>query len=213
MEFAPGLGKTAEQIIENNIASYTGIDSDEAAVTRITGITAPVNGKVRQAQAQETGLEDNSADVVIGEAMLTMQGEKNKEAIIAEARRILRPGGRYAIHELALVPDDIDPEYADGLRRKLAQVIRVNARPLTVKEWTNLLEQAGFEVEEVNTAPKLLLSTRRNIADEGVLGVLKILRNVLRDKDLRARVLEMRQTFNEYKQYLAGIGIIARLPN
>lgn len=213
MEFAPGLGKPAEQIIENNIASYTGIDSDETAVTRVTGITAPVNGKVRQAQAQETGLEDNSADVVIGEAMLTMQGEKNKEAIIAEARRILRPGGRYAIHELALVPDDIDPEYADGLRRKLAQVIRVNARPLTVKEWTNLLEQAGFEVEEVNTAPMLLLSARRNIADEGVLGVLKILRNVLRDKDLRARVLEMRQTFNEYKQYLAGIGIIARLPN
>ena len=41
---------------------------------------------------------------MIGEAMLSMQADTTKEAIVAEAVRLLRPGGRYAIHELALTP-------------------------------------------------------------------------------------------------------------
>jgi ubiquinone/menaquinone biosynthesis C-methylase UbiE len=43
-------------------------------------------------------------------AMLTMQGDPAKHAIVAEASRVLRPGGRYAIHELALTPETISDE-------------------------------------------------------------------------------------------------------
>lgn len=58
-----------------------------------------------------------------------------------------------------------------------------------------------------------LLSMRRNLADEGFGGVFRILRNVVRDRDLRHRVLEMRRTFNEYRDNLTGIAIIARKPD
>ena len=40
---------------------------------------------------------------------------------------------------------------------------------------------------------------------------MRILRNVMRDKDLRARVLEMRRLFNEYRDHLAGIAIVAQV--
>lgn len=210
VEFAPGLGRTAQIIVAANIKSYTGVDQDPQAVARVQSIVGPKNGRVINADAQDTGLSDQVADVVIGEAMLTMQGEKSKAQIIAEANRLLRPGGVYAIHEMALVPDNIDLYLADALRKRLAQVIRVNARPLTVAEWKTMLEQGGFTVKWVGNAPMALLKPARNIADEGVLGVLRIMRNVLCDKDLRSRMLQMRTTFQQYDKQLAGVAIVAQ---
>ena len=49
------------------------------------------HGEVIVADAGATGLPDASADVVLGEAMLTMQSEKAKHAIVAEAVRLLNP--------------------------------------------------------------------------------------------------------------------------
>ena len=144
--------------------------------------------------------------------MLTMQGDKGKREIIAEAFRLLEPGGCYAIHELGLTPDSIGAELTDQLRRRLARTIRVNARPLTRGEWCALLEQAGFCIEWVGYEPMALLSPRRNLADEGVVGVMRIMRNVARDKELRRRVLDMRATFNKYRDNLTAIAIVARKP-
>lgn len=69
---------------------------------------------------------------------------------------------------------------ADGLRKQLARTIRVNARPLTESEWRAVLTNAGFEVEWVGFAPMALLSPRRNLADEGLLRVARIIRNLIR---------------------------------
>lgn len=87
----------------------------------------------------------------------------------------------------------------------------MNARPLTAAEWKELLTGAGFRVTEVATAPMALLDPKRVVADEGLLGTLRIVRNLMRDKDLRARVLQMRRTFTEYKKNLAGITVVATL--
>ncbi|MDH4658469.1 MAG: methyltransferase domain-containing protein [Corynebacterium pyruviciproducens] len=213
IEFAPGLGRTAQLIVTEGVSSYVGVDQDPAAVARVEAIVKPHGGTVINAKAQDTGLSGESAEVVVGEAMLTMQGEKAKAEIVAEAFRLLKPGGCYAIHELGLTPNDIDPELADGLRKQLARTIRVNARPLTENEWRAVLTNAGFEVEWISFAPMALLSPRRNLADEGLLGVVRIIRNLIRDKDLRARVLQMRSTFNKYRDHLTGIAIVAKKPS
>ena len=58
-------------------------------------------------RAEETGLPDTTATVVYGEAMLTMQTSDKKQQIVQEAFRLMKPTGRYGIHELCLVPDDL----------------------------------------------------------------------------------------------------------
>jgi len=211
VEFAPGLGRTAAEVVDRGPATYIGVDADPAAAAIVDKVVDGV-GVCRVADASDTGLEAASADVVIGEAMLTMQSDRGKRAIIDEAARLLRPGGRYAIHELALHPDDIDPAVADEIRKALASTIRVNARPLTAREWGDLLGEAGLEVEWVGTAPMALLRMRRNIVDEGPRRTLRIVRNVLRDADARRRVLAMRATFRRYRRELEGIAIVARRP-
>jgi hypothetical protein len=81
----------------------------------------------------------------MGEAMLTMQGRNQKVAIIAEAARLLRPGGRYGIHELCLVPDELSREKRDLIEHDLSTTIRVGARPLTIPEWHALLTETWLQ--------------------------------------------------------------------
>lgn len=211
VELAPGLGRTAAWIVADQPRSYTGVDRDPDAARLVDQVVAG-HGEVRVADAADTGLADGCADVVVGEAMLTMQTDRGKRAIIAEAVRLLRPGGRYAIHELGLAPDDIPTAVADEIRGDLARSIRVNARPLTAAEWQGLLTEAGLVVDWVGTAPMALLQVRRNLADEGVRGTFRIVRNVLRDADARRRVLAMRSTFTRHRDSLIGIALVAHRP-
>ncbi len=212
VELAPGLGRTAVELVQSGPASYIGVEKDEDAA-RLTAAAVGEAGTIVRADATRTGLPDASADVVIGEAMLTMQSDRVKREIIGEAARLLRPGGRYAIHELGLHPDDLDPEVKTALRRDLARVIKVNARPQTIAEWRTLLEEAGLVVEWTDAAPMALLQVRRNLADEGLRGTARIVRNVLRDPDARRRVLAMRALFREHRSVLRGVALVARRPD
>ena len=211
VELAPGLGRTAAEIVAAGPASYTAIDRDPRAAARVAAVVG-TGGVVRQGEAADTGLDDECADVVVGEAMLTMQGDKSKAAIVAEAARVLRPGGRYAIHELGVAFDDIAEEDDTRLRRDLARAIHVNARPMTAAAWRALMEDAGLEVDWVKTAPMALLKMSRNLRDEGPGGAARIMWNVMRDKALRARILEMRRTFTRYEKDMVGIAVVARKP-
>lgn len=213
VEFAPGLGLTTRAILERDPKSYRGVDRDPQVVDIISKLTsekATIPASCVQRDAADTGLESNSADVVIGEAMLTMQTERGKQAIIGEAFRLLRAGGTYSIHELGLQPDNLDESVKDEVRKALARSIKVNARPLTEQEWRELLEAEGFEVLWRGKEPMALLDMKRNIADEGIGGVLRILRNVLGNKDIRARVLNMKHTFDKYSNELTGIAFVVR---
>lgn len=208
VELAPGLGHTAAEIIAAGPRSYLGIDRDPEAARVAQPIVEGV-GEIRIADAAHTGLLDASADVVVGEAMLTMQGERTKNAIVSEAVRILRPGGSYAIHELALTPDDLPRTVKTDIRQAIARSIRVNARPLTVAEWQRLLVTHGLVVDHVETAPMALLQPRRIIADEGLIGALRVAGNLIRNPDARRRVRAMRDTFGSQRRHLLAVAVVA----
>ena len=211
VEFAPGLGITALEIVKRSPKTYTGVDLDSKAAEIVRGrIGDNPNYTVVNAGAQETGLPDSSYDVVVGEAMLTMQTDKHKLEIMREAARILRPGGYYAIHELSLTPDYLRTEVQEEIQKDLARSIRVNARPLTVAEWTRLAEEAGFEVLDVYQTEMALLEPKRMIADEGVGGLAKIMFNLARKPQIRERVLGMRSVFRRHADHIGAIGLVLR---
>jgi len=212
VEFAPGLGLTAKLVLQRQPATYTAIERDEAAANLVRRY---LNGRQQRClvgNAEQSGLPAESATVVYGEAMLTMQTPETKARIVREAWRILEAGGRYGLHELCLVPETLD----DGTKKEIAlallQTIRVGARPLTISEWQALLLEEGFSVLAKTSAPMHLLEPRRFLHDEGVGGVLRFLWNVVRDREARRRVLAMRRTFRRYHAHLAAIMIVAEKP-
>lgn len=208
VEFAPGLGTTARITLGRKLASYTGIERDEAAARMVSGYLSGPNQRCLVGDAEQTGLPETWATVVYGEAMLTMQRPPQKQRIVREAYRVLKPGGRYGIHELCLVPDDLDEGKKEEVRRALSEKIHVGARPLTPSEWRALLESEGFEVRTESTFPMHLLEPRRLIKDEGLGGALRFARNVLGDAEARKRVLAMRRVFRRYRDHLAAITLV-----
>lgn len=211
VELAPGLGVTARMTLRRRPASYTAVERDHAAATR-TGQWLGEHGahRVITGLAQNTGLTDAQATVVYGEAMLTMQSGTAKRAIIREAARLLKPGGRYGIHELCLRPDDLPAEQAQAVCRALTQTIHHQAQPLTAGAWRALLEAEGFEVVHCSTVPMSLLQPVRMIRDEGVWGMVRFVGRMWRQPQARQRVGEMRRMFRAHRRHLAAICIVAR---
>lgn len=209
VEIAPGLGSTTELVLACDPATYVGVDRDPVAAKRVASIVAGPGRSVIEATAADTGLEDDSADVVFGEAYLTMQPAGQKKKIIAELARIVRPGGRVGLHEVAFSPDDLDPASREAIRDALTDSIKVSVSPLTTAGWVELLEEAGFEVRDRHTAPLHLLEPRRLIADEGLLGAARFLGNVLRHSDARKRVLAMRSAMRRNAAHLQACVVVA----
>ena len=208
VEFAPGLGFTAQLTLNQNPASYTAIERDETAASVVHRYLTGSNQTCLIGQAEATGLPDTTATVVYGEAMLTMQTASKKQQIVQEASRLIKPMGRYGIHELCLVPEDIDEGTKQEIQKALTEAIHVGARPLTAPEWRALLEAEGFIIHFEATTPMHLLEPKRLIQDEGLWGGVRFGWNVLRNNEARRRVKTMRQVFQTYEANLAAIMLV-----
>ena len=213
VELGPGIGRTAQLVLDGGYATYTGVDPNEDARRQIAAVLAGRHdAAVREGDARANGLPDGSADVVISEAMLTMQSAADKSTIAREVFRTLAPGGRWGLHELSLKPDDVDQSVVDQISKALSRTIKVGARPLTTRAWTELVTEAGFEIEWTDHHPMKLLSPTRIIADEGLRGALRFFNNVRRNPQARQRIVAMRKVFRANQDHLEAVALIARKP-
>lgn len=209
VEFAPGLGITAKMTLAANPASYTAVERDRAAAGVVSKYLSGADQRCVIGTAEETGLDDGCATVVYGEAMLTMQPQPHKQRILEEAARLLKPGGRYAMHEICLVPEDISADVVEEVEHDLARAIRAGVRPLRRSEWSEVLGSAGFAVREEFRNDFQLLEPRRLVQDEGFRGALRIAWNVLRDGAARKRVLAMRHAIGKHSKHMQAIVLYA----
>jgi arsenite methyltransferase len=87
-------------------------------------------------------LPDSSVDVVISNCVINLSGDKSK--VLAEAARVLRPGGRFAVSDV-IADEGID----DTTRADMAAWTGCIAGALTEPEFRAALEAAGLTHIEV----------------------------------------------------------------
>lgn len=156
--------------------------------------------KLQIGNAMDLPFEDNTFDVVINEAMLTMLGPVEKEKALTEYYRVLKPGGILLTHDVRQVKEDKDEI------KKLQYVLNIPALPLTKENWLDLMKETGFKNMECETGEMTLLSSEGLAADEGEEGKMKIMENALRDEN-REQFLEMLDFFTKAKDNLYYIAI------
>ena len=91
---------------------------------------------------EDIPLADASVDVIVSNCVLNLSGDKPK--VLAEAARVLKPGGRFAISDVIASPDMDEATRAD-----LAAYTGCIAGALTEDQFRAGLEDAGFTDIEI----------------------------------------------------------------
>ena len=207
VELAPGLGHTAEKVLALRPFTYLGVDREPSIVHELNRRLGRDGVRFVQGSAEDTGLPGETASVLFGEAMLSMQSDARRRQIVEESWRIVRSGGRYGIHELC-VCSTVSAAYRRKMEADLSTSIHHGVRLLTVDEWKELMESAGFRVASKATAPMRLLHASRMVRDEGVAGAIRFAWNTVTCPAVLRRVLDMRRTFHRYEPTLRAIAMV-----
>ena len=100
------------------------------------------NAEFLKGYIEEMPLADGSVDVVISNCVINLSADKPK--VMAEAARVLRPGGRFAVSDVIA-----DPDMDEATRADMAAWTGCVAGALTEPEFRGALEAAGFEEIEI----------------------------------------------------------------
>jgi len=100
------------------------------------------NAEFVKAYLEEMPLADASVDVVISNCVINLSGDKPR--VIAEAARVLRPGGRFAVSDVIA-----DPDMDQATKDSMAAWTGCVAGALTEAEFRRALKNAGFDDVEI----------------------------------------------------------------
>jgi len=125
---------------------------------RKSGLT---NVTFLKGEIEDIPLPDNSIDVIISNCVINLSGDK--DLVLREAFRVLKPGGRFAVSDV-VVRGDVPP----AIRKSMELWVGCVAGALRDSEYVAKLAKAGFEdVQLEDTRVYGLEDARAFLAGEG----------------------------------------------
>jgi len=125
------------------------------------------NVEFLKGEIEAVPLPDNSVDVVISNCVINLSADKDR--VLAEAYRVLRPGGRFAVSDI-VVRGEVPVE----IRRNVELWIGCVAGALEENEYTAKLRRAGFENIEVEPTRVYRLEDARELLQGAGLDAEKL---------------------------------------
>jgi ubiquinone/menaquinone biosynthesis C-methylase UbiE len=120
------------------------------------------NVEFLKGEIENIPLPDNSVDVIISNCVINLSADKDR--VLREAFRVLKPGGRFAVSDVVtrgVIPDEI--------RQKVLLWVGCVAGALEETEYKSKLRAAGFEQIEVEpTRVYKVEESREFLASAGV---------------------------------------------
>jgi arsenite methyltransferase len=144
-----GSGAGADVLISARRVSPTGkaigldMTDEMLDLARVNAREAGVeNAEFVKGYIEEVPLADGSVDVVISNCVINLAADKRR--VIAEAARVLKPGGRFAVSDVIA-----DPDMDDATRADMQQWTGCIAGALTEPEFRDSLSAAGLTEIEI----------------------------------------------------------------
>jgi SAM-dependent methyltransferase len=101
---------------------------------RKAGVT---NAEFLRGEIEQIPLPDGSVDVILSNCVINLSADKKK--VLAEAFRVLKPGGRFAVSDV-VVQGELPPE----VRRNMELWVGCVAGALADTEFLAILKDSGF---------------------------------------------------------------------
>lgn len=203
LEVACNMGTTLIEVAQEYQCQITGVDINREALEKaqqnINHAGLQKIAKVQTGNALKLPFEDNTFDIVINEAMLTMLDDRSKHKALNEYYRVLKPGGKLLTHDISLT---------DHVESQLSQTINMKVAPLTVEDWLTHYQSVGFKKTDQRTGKMSLMSPIGLIRDEGFIGAVRIIKNGLKTEN-RKQFLSMSRFFRHQQKNLRYIVICA----
>jgi arsenite methyltransferase len=150
-----GSGAGADVLISARRVGKTGraigldMTDEMLELARANAATAGVqNADFVKGYLEDIPLEDASVDVVISNCVINLAADKRK--VIAEAARVLKPNGRFAVSDV-IADEDMDDETRASMQRWTGCI----AGALTEREFRQVLEDAGFEDVDIDATHRV----------------------------------------------------------
>lgn len=143
-----------------------GIDFTETMISKARENTDKLgynNVEFRYGDIDNMPVAENTADVIVSNCVLNLV--PNKEKVIGEIARVLKPGGHFSISDIVLVG-----ELPDTLRQDAEMYAGCVAGAIQKNEYLSYIERAGFEQitiqkEKVITLPDDILEKYLSTAE------------------------------------------------
>ena len=122
------------------------------------------NVEFLKGEIENIPLPDDSVDVIISNCVINLSADKDR--VLAEAFRVLKPGGRFAVSDVVVRGDHVP----DAVRRSMELWIGCVAGALEERSYREKLRGAGFENIEVEPTRVYSADDARQFLDQaGVL--------------------------------------------
>ncbi|MEG3958633.1 class I SAM-dependent methyltransferase [Microcoleus sp. herbarium2] len=208
LELAASFGYSSIALAERFGVKVVGVEKNSESVARARAnvAAAGLSDRVEIVEGDIFHLDRISQqfDWVLAEAILTMQAPSGKAKIVSGICDRLKPGGKFLSHELLARNREAE------IHKALSEVTRANSTPLSESGWIAVYQNAGLQVEKCQSGAMGLLNLSRMLQDEGFVGTVRILWNILSRSQIRDRILAMRRVFQNYQQDLGYIVISAK---
>ena len=120
------------------------------------------NVEFLKGEIENIPLPDNSVDVIISNCVINLSGDKDR--VLQEAFRVLKPGGRFAVSDVVVrgtVPDEV--------RRSMLLWVGCLAGALQDYQYVSKLAKSGFEQIDIEpTRVYDIEDARQFLAGEGI---------------------------------------------
>ena len=120
------------------------------------------NVEFLKGEIENIPLPDNSVDVIISNCVINLSADKDR--VLREAFRGLKPGGRFAVSDV-VIRGEVPPE----IRRSVELWVGCVAGALEESQYRNKLAAAGFQAIEIEpTRIYRLEDARQFLSDKGI---------------------------------------------
>lgn len=123
------------------------------------------NVEFRSGEIESLPVPDSSIDVIISNCVINLSPDKRK--VFSEAFRVLKPGGRLMVSDLAL-----QKELPDAVKKSVEAYVGCISGAVLKKEYLEYIREAGFgRIKVIGEAPFVMEDMAYGVTAESVISI------------------------------------------